>query len=190
MDTPLSLSAREQAFAQHFAAHGNANAAAEAAGHPTEEAEAVAQSLLDSPRVKQMLHALACLYSMSEAEATLRLTQLGRGTIAPFLRVGEDGQVHIDLTTDQAKANYHLLRRVVQRSTTTQTAAGPVEVVETEIELHNAVEAVDRVLQLHGAYPATYEVRDCGGLPGSNIYLPDNGRGDFCPPQAQAPDPE
>jgi hypothetical protein len=181
---------RERAFAQHFAAHGNATAAAEAVGYPTEQAAAAAHTLLDTPRVKQMLHALACTTCMSEPEATLRLTQLGRATVAPFLRVGEDGQVHVDLTTDQAQANFHLLRRAVQRRYTTQTAGGPVEVVETEIELHNAVEAVDKVLQLHGAYPATYEVSGCGGLPGTNIYLPDNGRGDMYQPPAQplAPD--
>ncbi|MGI4735553.1 MAG: terminase small subunit [Janthinobacterium lividum] len=192
MDSPLPLTARahEQAFAQHFAAHGNPTAAAEAVGYPAEQAAEAAHALLDNSRVKQMLHALARINCMSEPEATLRLTQLGRATVAPFLRVGEDGQVHVDLTTDQAQANFHLLRRAVQRRYTTQTATGPVEIVETEIELHNAVEAVDKVLQLHGAYPSSYEVSGYGGLPGSNIYLPDNGRGDMFPPQTQAPEPQ
>jgi hypothetical protein len=179
MNTALSLTAREQVFTQHFAAHGNAVAAAEAAGHPAEQASIVAQTLLDQPHIKEHLHVLALTHAMSEPEATLQLTQLARGTMAPFLRVGEDGQVHVDLTTTEAKAHYHLLRRVVQRSYTTQTPAGPVEVVRTEIELHDAVEAVDKLLQLHGAYPAAYEVSGCAGLPGTNIYLPDNGRDDM-----------
>lgn len=190
MIAPASLTARERVFTQHFAAHGNATAAAEAAGHPAEQASIVAQTLLDQPHIKRMLHVLALTHSMSEPEATLRLTQLARGTMAPFLRVGEDGQVHVDLTSDQAKAHYHLLRRVVQRRSTTQTPAGAVEVVEMEIELHDSVAAVDKVFQLHGAYPAAYEVSGCLGLPGTNIYLPDNGRGDMyqtaTPEQAQA----
>jgi hypothetical protein len=190
MTAPLSLTAREQMFTQHFAVHGNAVAAAEAASYPAEQAELVARTLLDQPHIKQQLHVLALTHGMSEPEATLRLTQLARGTMAPFLRVGEDGQVHIDLTTPQAKANFHLLRRVVQRSSITQTPAGPVEVVETELELHDSVAAVDKLLQLHGAYPAAYEVSGCLGLPGTNIYLPDNGRGDMyqtsTPEQAQA----
>jgi hypothetical protein len=190
MMPPLSLTAREQVFTQHFAAHGNAIAAAEAAGHPAEQASIVAQTLLDQPHIKQQLHVLALTHGMSEPEATLRLTQLARGTMAPFLRAGEDGQVHIDLASDQAKAHYHLLRRVVQRRYTTQTPAGPVEVVETELELHDSVAAVDKLLQLHGAYPVAYEVNGCAGLVGTNIYLPDNGRGDMyqtaTPEQAQA----
>jgi hypothetical protein len=179
MTASLSLTAREQLFTQHFAVHGNAAAAAEAASYPADQAELVARTLLDQPHIKQQLHVLALTHGMSEPEATLQLTQLARGTMAPFLHVGEGGQVHIDLTTPQAKANYHLLRRVVQRRHTTQTPAGPVEVVETELELHDAVAAVDKLLQLHGAYPAAYEVSGCAGLPGTNIYLPDNGRGDM-----------
>jgi hypothetical protein len=179
MITPTSLTAREQVFTQHFAAHGNAGAAAQAAGWPAEQAELVAQTLLDQPPIKQQLHALALLNGLSEPEATLRLTQLARGTLTPFLRVGEDGQVHVDLTTTGAQAHYHLLRRVVQRRTITQGANGPVEVVETEVELHDAVGAVDKLLQLHGAYPSFLgEVCSSGG-PGTNIYLPDNGRGDM-----------
>ena len=186
MPTFPSLTAREQIFTQHFAAHGNAVTAAEAAGYPAEQALIVTQTLLDQPHIKEQLHALALTHGLSEPEATLQLTQLARGTMAPFLRVGEDGQVHIDLATDQAKDNYHLLRRVSQRSYTTQTPAGPVEVIETELELHDAVAAVDKLLHLHGAYPATYEVSGCGGLPGTNIYLPDNVRGDFHSPPAPA----
>ncbi|MGI4736473.1 MAG: terminase small subunit [Janthinobacterium lividum] len=186
MTTLTSLTAREQIFTQQFAARGNAVGAAEAAGYPAEQALTVAQTLLDQPHIKEQLHVLALTHGLSEPEATLQLTQLARGTMAPFLRVGGDGQVHVDLTTDQAKAHYHLLRRVVQRRHTTHTAAGPVEVIETEIELHDAVSAVDKLLQLHGAYPATYEVSGCGELTGTNIYLPDNGRDDMLPTRTLA----
>ncbi|RYY12695.1 MAG: hypothetical protein EOO36_17040 [Cytophagaceae bacterium] len=119
---------------------------------------------------------------MSEPEAVLRLTHLGRGSLASFLRLSADGQVHLDLSTDQAQAHYHLLRRVVQRRTITQTATGSVEVVETEVELHDVVGAVDKLLQLHGAYPAFSGEAYSSDGPGTNLYLPDNGRGDFYPP--------
>lgn len=179
MITSSSLTARERVFTEQFAAHGNAVAAAQAAGWPAEQAELVAQTMLDQPHIKQQLHVLALLNGMSEPEATLRLTQLGRASVAPFLRVGEDGQAYLDLSTDQARANYHLLRRVVQRRTTTQTPAGPQEVVETEIELHDAIGAVDKLLQLHGAYPTFLGEVCSSGVVGTNLYLPDNGRGDM-----------
>jgi hypothetical protein len=194
MTAPASLTAREQVFTQQFAAHGNATAAAQAAGWPAAQAELVAQTMLDQPHIKQQLHVLALLNGMSEPEATLRLTQLGRASVAPFLRVGEDGQMHLDLSTNQARTNYHLLRRVAQRRTITQTPAGPVEVVETEVELHDAIGAVDKLLQLHGAYPTFLgEVCSSGSL-GTNLYLPDNGRGDMyqtaTPEQTQGTEPQ
>jgi hypothetical protein len=163
-----TLSTPEQNFVEHFAEHGNSTAAAQEAGTSPDRAAQMAATLLREPRIQQALHELARLNGVGAAEAKLRLSHWARGTVAPFLRVGEKGQVCVDLSTEEAKANYHLLHRVVERRYTIQTEQGPAEVVETEIELYNAMEAVHRILQLHGSYPPLqYDITTNGQqLPG------------------------
>ena len=148
-----SVSAAEQVFAEHFAEYGNAAAAAQAAGHPADRAAAIADALLRTPHVQKALHELAEAEGVSAAEAMLRLSHWARGSVAPFLHVGPDGQLRVDLSTEQAQQHLHLLHRVREVRYITQTKQGPVEVVETEIELYDALQATHRVLQLHDAYP-------------------------------------
>jgi hypothetical protein len=155
---------KAQIFAEHFVEHGDAAAATLAVGALPDEADL----LLADPHVQRALDKLAILEGVSVGEAKVRLSQWARGSVAPFLRVGEDGQVHVDLATEEAKQHYHLLHRVVERRYTTQTEQGTVEVVETEIEMYDAIEATHRILQLHNAYPpAKYDLTTNGhDLPG------------------------
>ncbi|WP_151086857.1 hypothetical protein [Hymenobacter baengnokdamensis] len=157
-----------QTFVEHFVDQGDAPAAAGAAGVAPEQAVEQAAAWLADPVVHQALDQLATLEGVSQAEAKVRLSHWARGSVAPFLRVGEDGQVHVDLSTTEAKQHYHLLHRVVERRYTIQTEQGPAEVVETEIEMYDAIEATHRILQLHGAYPPLrYDLTTNGhNLPG------------------------
>ncbi len=148
-----------QTFVEHFVEQGNAATAAVAAGAGPEQAAL----LLADPDVQRALDKLAMLEGVSVGEAKVRLSHWARGSVAPFLRVGEDGQVHVDLSTEEAKQHYHLLHRVVERRYTTQTEQGPIEIVETEIEMYDAIEATHRILQLHDAYPpAKYDLTTNG----------------------------
>lgn len=153
-----------QIFAEHFVEHSDAAAAALAAGALPDEAA----SMLADPHVHRALDKLAILEGVSVGEAKVRLSHWARGSVAPFLRMGKDGQMHVNLSTEEAKQHYHLLHRVVERRYITQTEQGPVEVVETEIELYSALEAVHRILQLHGSYPPLkYDLTTNGNdLPG------------------------
>ena len=73
--------------------------------------------------------------SMSAEEATRRLAQWGRGTIAPFL----DGR-EIDMASDIARENMHLVKKY------TVTDKG------VSIELHDAKDAVIQLAKIHGLF--------------------------------------
>lgn len=162
-----------QTFVEHFVEQGNAAAAAVAAGATPEQAAAQAAALLTDPSVQQALGQLAILDGVSEGEAKVRLSHWARGSMAHFLSI-EGGQVIIDLSTEVAQRHYHLLHRVVERRYTIQTEQGPAEVVETELELYDALEATHRILQLHGAYPPVkYDLTTNGhDLPAPVIAAP------------------
>lgn len=164
-----------QTFVEHFVEQGDAAAAAIAAGATPEQAAAQAAALLADPNVQLALGQMAILDGVSEGEAKVRLSHWARGSVAHFLRVAQGGQVVLDLSTEEAQRHYHLLHRVVERRYTIQTEQGPTEVVETEIEMYDAIEATHRILQLHGAYPpVTYDLTTNGhDLPAPVIATPD-----------------
>jgi phage terminase small subunit len=147
------LSPPEQTFVAHFVETGHLEGAAQAAGATPDQASQLAERLLGSPNIQQALQELVLQEGVCVAEAKMRLSHWARGSVAHFLRLGADGQVVLDLSTKAAQSHYHLLHRVVERRYTIQTEQGPTEVVETEIEMYDAIEATHRILQLHGAYP-------------------------------------
>jgi hypothetical protein len=153
MRTKKTLTPPEKTFVEHFVETGHSEGAAQAAGATPDQATQLAEKLLGSPNIQQALHELALHEGVCVAEAKMRLSHWARGSVAHFLRLGTDGQVVLDLSTKAAQSNYHLLHRVVERRYTIQTEQGPAEVVETEIEMYDAIEATHRILQLHGAYP-------------------------------------
>jgi hypothetical protein len=148
--------------------------ASAASNADSERLARIAKTLLDSFTIEEAIQALAASDGMTQGEAMVRLTGWGRGTVAPFLQVGADGLVRVDLGSEQAKAHHHLLRRVVETRYTTHTEQGRVEVIETEIELYSALDAVDKILQLHGSYPPVKYDHTTNGknLPGPTTTSP------------------
>jgi phage terminase small subunit len=173
MSTKKTSPPTTQTFVEHFVEQGDAAAAAIAAGATPEQAAVQAATLLADPAVQQALGQMATLEGVSEGEAKVRLSHWARGSVAHFLRI-EGSQVVIDLSTEEAQRHYHLLHRVVERRYTIQTEQGPAEVVETEIEMYDAIEATHRILQLHGAYPPVkYDLTTNGhDLPAPVIATP------------------
>lgn len=117
----------------------------------------IAEALLGPLPIEEAILALAESDGMTPKSALYQLSRWARGTMAPFLAVGPDGQLRLDLSTAEAQANRDLLRRVVHTPTTTQTLLGTMDTEEIVIELFSAVDAVHKVLEWHRHYsPAGY----------------------------------
>ena len=112
----------------------------------------IAEALLGPLPIEEGILALAVSDSMTPKQALHQLSRWARGTMAPFLTVGPDGQLRLDLSTEEARANRDLLRRVVRTHGTTPTLLGPVETEEIAIELFSAVDALHKVLEWHRHY--------------------------------------
>ena len=112
----------------------------------------IAEALLGPLPIEEAILALAESDGMTPKSALYQLSRWARGTMAPFLAAGPDGQLRLDLSTAEAQANRDLLRRVVHTPTTTQTLLGPMDTEEVVIELFSAVDAIHKVLEWHRHY--------------------------------------
>jgi hypothetical protein len=124
----------------------------EAFNADSERIARTAEALLGPLPIEEAILALAESDSMTPKSALYQLSRWAQGTMAPFLAVGPDGQLRLDLSTEEAYANRDLLRRVVRTHGTTPTLLGTVDTEEIVIELFSAVDALLRVLEWHRHY--------------------------------------
>ena len=83
----------------------------------------------------------------------MRLTRWGRGSIASFLRVSADGEAVVDLSTSEAQDKLDLIKKMKQVQQTIRNKNGDeYTTVRTEIELHDAKDAVIQMAKLHGMF--------------------------------------
>lgn len=177
---PKKLTAQQIRFVEEYCVDWKGVRAAERAGYSAKSARQQASNLLADERVQAAVAKRMELYSMSAAEATAKLAEWGRGSVAHFLKASEDGGLVINLAHADAKEHLHLLKKVKQKRRVIRTETGEIEDITTEIDLHDAKDAVDKVLRLLGKYaPQKFDHTTNGHNlpgPGSNIFLPDNGR--------------
>lgn len=182
------MTAKQKLFCIEYMVDLNGAAAARRAGYSASTARQKAHGLLQDSEVKAEIARLMEDKAMSAEEAVYRMTQMARGSLAPFLRYTEykqldaDGKqkvddkgkplpptisVSIDLTTEEARANLHLLKELKS------TEWG------YELKIHDPKDAVDKVIQLHGKYKQL--PGDAGGDKNTtNIYvLPDGSKIEF-----------
>jgi len=108
------------------------------------------------PHVKRAIDRRLARMAMSDGEILRRMTDLGRGTIEPFLIQDEDGNPRVDLNTKNAKQNYHLVKKLKTKRRTMIRAGRGGEVEELEVsvdlELHDAKDAMIQLARIKGMY--------------------------------------
>lgn len=173
------MTAKQRLFCIEYMVDLNGAAAARRAGYSSSTSKQKAYELLQNEGVKAEIQRLMEKKSMPAEEAVYRMTQFARGSMAHFIRYDEikltdaDGKplpptfrFSIDLTTQEARANLHLLKEIK----TTEYGI--------EIKIHDPKDAVDKVLQLHGRYKQL--PGDAGGDKSTNVYiLPDGTKIEF-----------
>jgi phage terminase small subunit len=177
---PKPLTAQQLRFVEEYCVDWNGTKAAERAHYSAKSARQQASNLLADERIQAAIAKRMELFSMSAAEAQAKLAEWGRGTVAHFLKVNEDGAIVINLAHSDAKEHLHLLRKVKQKRRIVRTEKAEFEEITTEIDLHDAKDAVDKTLRLLGKYaPQKFDHTTLGQplpAPQSNIFVPDNGR--------------
>lgn len=147
------LTTKRRRFVEEYCVDFNGTRAYKDAGYKakTDNVAAVeASRLLRDPKVRAAIDERLDELSMSAAEATKRLADWGRGTFAPFLT--DDGG--LDLTSPEARKHIGLLRKVKVKER--MIAAGeddpPILERKTEVELHDAKDAVKEITKIRGLH--------------------------------------
>ncbi|MDB5241427.1 MAG: terminase small subunit [Spirosoma sp.] len=162
MDNPAGFSAdiqalldklndRQRRFVLSYVVHLNASRASREAGYETEHHEQIGFQNLRKLDIKAAIEAILEGETMSVAEGLRRLTDWGRGNISHFTTPNG----HLDLSTQQAQENLHLVKKIkvtkrVERTVGDEGDPKYADIISTEIELHDAKDAVVKTLEAHG----------------------------------------
>ena len=155
----MSLTAKRKKFVEAYCGPANLNGtkAARIAGYAERSCSEEAYRLLRNAQVQEAIGKLLKKHGSIEAVAVERMVRWSEGTVEPFL-CGNGG---MDLDTDDARQNLHLVRKVKRTVTTTSGKDHETIREVTELELHDAKDANKEVLKLSGAYqqPDSGEVK-------------------------------
>lgn len=147
-----SLTLKQRLFVEHYLGEfkGNATAAARAAGYrkPSEQG----YENLRKPQIRAAIDEWLNAHSLTAAQVLAGLSQQANATLEHFLVFEEDGSLRIDLTTEQAKANLHLLKNAKVKRRTGGTGENAWVEVVTEIELHDVQTALVALGNYHGLF--------------------------------------
>ena len=149
----VELNPRWAEFVAFYLTNGrNGAKAARDAGYAESGAHVQAHRLLRIAKVSEVLDAYWREVAMSSDEILSILSDQARGTMAPFLELDEStGLVDVNLTSEDARANLHLIKKLKSRSRVMQSQSDSDYVVvdqTIEFELHDAKDAA-KVLAKH-----------------------------------------
>ena len=90
--------------------------------------------------------------AMPTEEGIKRLTDMGRANFEKFLKLSESGTIEINLASDEAKDNLHLIKKVKQQKRVVTTDTAVMETITYEVELHDAKDAIKTLLEVQGKF--------------------------------------
>lgn len=151
----VSWTKKQQRFVEEYCVDFNATQAAIRAGYSEKTAGQIGHENLKKPEIKEAVEERLDDLSMSAAEATKRMSDLGRGSMRPFLQV-EGDDVVIDLSSEEAWEYLHLIREVKQEETVLSENEAGDRVLKRKIKvkLHDAKDAIKQLMKAHGKFGA------------------------------------
>lgn len=143
------LTTKQRRFVEEYCACFNATQSAIKAGYAERSAQEIGSENLSKPIISDAIAARLKEMAMTSDEATKRLTDIARGSFVPFLVISEDGKITIDLSSPMAQQNLHLIKKIRQVTKKVGNGENAIEVVNFEIELHDAKDALKMILEVH-----------------------------------------
>jgi phage terminase small subunit len=150
---PAKVTDKQRRFIEEYCADFNAAQAAIRSGYSETSARNIGCENLTKPYIRAAIRERLNELTMSSAEAAMRLTRWGRGSLRPFLRITADGEAVVDLSTAEAQDQLDLIRRIKQTEQTIRSKDGSeYTTVRIEIELHDPKDAIVQMAKLHGMF--------------------------------------
>jgi phage terminase small subunit len=168
----MALTRKQQVFIAEYLRDFNATRSAIAAGYSQKTAYSIGQENLNKPEIKQVIDATIAEKSMTANEVLTRLADIARGDVADLMDITTMGFT-LNLTT---KENGHIipnpktkLIKKIKQKVTTHIAKSESdedrEVVETEVELYSALEALSLLGKSHKLFIDRTELTGAEGKP-------------------------
>lgn len=147
-----TLTAKERRFVEEYCDCLNAAKAARKAGYSEHSAKEIAYENLTKPHISKAIKERFESMAMPAEEGIKRLTDMGRANFEKFLKLSESGTIEINLATDEAKDNLHLIKKVKQQKRVVTTDTAVLETITYEVELHDAKDAIKTLLEVQGKF--------------------------------------
>jgi len=154
------LTNKQKRFVSEYFVDFNATQAAIRAGYSKRTAGVIGCENLKKPNISDEIKRFVNNNSMSPDEVILRLTDMARGDLADLMDVTTSG-FSIELMTKDEAGNLvvnpktKLIKKIKQKVTTYIAKKGDQEdreVVETELELYSAQEALSLLGRIHALF--------------------------------------
>jgi phage terminase small subunit len=155
------LTNKEKRFIEEYCVDFNKTQAAIRAGYSVKSAAMIGHVKYRKVEIFDEINRRLDEFSMTSNEAVKRLTDWGRGSFLPFVVQDAQKGIVLDLSRESALENIHLVRKVKQTKRVLgggDEDSGYVE-YSTEIELHDAKDAVDKILKIRGMYVERTEAK-------------------------------
>jgi phage terminase small subunit len=149
---------KQEAFVNEYLKDHNGTQAAIRAGYSKKTARAIGSRLLTEVDISEAIKERVKEKAMDSDEVLTRLADIGRGDLADLMDIkssgfvlelmekGEDGTLRV-------KSQTKLIKKIKQKVTTfvaKKESDEDREIVETEIELYSAQEALNTIAKLNG----------------------------------------
>lgn len=151
-------------------ANFNQTEAAKQAGYSPDSAVNQGYRLMRNDEIREAIREKLNDSAMSAEEALNRLAAMARGDVSPFMSADDKGNVRINLGTKEAELNYNLIRKVKQTRHITKVEDISSEEIKTDIELHDAKDALIQILKMHGKFVERMDITS-GDEPINTIKL-------------------
>lgn len=171
----MALSYKQQRFVAEYLKDFNGSQAAIRAGYSERSSRSTASELLTNPNVSAAIKA----HIMSADEVAMRLTDIARGDIADLMTITPSGFV-VDLTGNNERGinpKTKLIRKIKQKVTTVlakEQSGEDKEIIETEIELYSAHDALRDIGRYHKMFTDSVDLNVNAAIKGYTTISPDD----------------
>lgn len=164
----MALTNKQQAFVEHYLATWNASEAARQVNAKAKRPDQIGYEYLRNPEIAEAIEARLTELKMGADEVVVRLTEHARGSLADFLRITGDGELHgFDLS--EAKPLHLLKKASVTKRTYKDTTEETVS-----IELYDAQAALNLLGKHHKLFTDNIEHSGTLGIKTYQTVSPDD----------------
>ena len=181
----MPLNDRQRVFIAEYTRDFNATRAAKAAGYSDKTAYSIGQRLLKEVEISEAIRARVEELTMPLDEVKLRLADIARGDIADLLEISPTTYSLKLMVDGEINPKTKLIKKIKQKITTIlgkSESAEDREIVETEIELYSAHDALRDIGKMYAAF--TDKTENSLNVNGVKIVV------EYADPDANSNDPE